>query len=169
MVLPTCSPMGELKIKVIRGMNLVIADLTSSDPYVVITIGTQKVKTKYVYDNCNPYWNDEVTLAVFDLDTPIKLMVYDKDLFTSDDYMGEVRIDIIPYLEYVKADLDPLSTGSVVDKIDPTRENSLYDTSYILWKDGKLVQDMILKLHNVATGEVEIQFEWVDVAGARGL
>ncbi|KAH9623157.1 hypothetical protein KSS87_011011 [Heliosperma pusillum] len=163
------SMIGLLKIKVIKGTNLVVKDSNSSDPYVVITTGSQKVKTLHVKNNCNPSWNDEVTLAVYDLDTPINLTVFDKDTFTDDDKMGEAQIDINPYLAYVKAGLDPLSTDSVVDKIHPTRENSLSDTSRIVWKDGKLVQDMVLRLNNVATGEVEIQLEWVNVPGARGL
>ncbi|XP_074309399.1 protein C2-DOMAIN ABA-RELATED 7-like [Silene latifolia] len=165
------SPIGLLKIKVIRGMNLVVMDFTSSDPYVVISIGDQDVQTGHVYDTCNPYWSDEdeLTLGVYDLDTPIILKVYDKDTFKGDDFMGESRIDIIPYLEYVKAGLAPLSTGSIVGKIDPSEQNCLHETSYILWKDGQLVQKMILRLNNVLTGEVEIQVRWEEVSGGKGL
>ncbi|KAK9750290.1 hypothetical protein RND81_02G184900 [Saponaria officinalis] len=163
------SMIGLIKIKVIKGTNLVVKDSTSSDPYVVITMASQKVKTRHVKNDCNPRWNDEVTLAVYDLDVPINLTVYDKDTFTDDDKMGEAQIDIDPYLEYVKAGLTDLPNGSVVAKIHPDRKNCLSDASHIVCKDGKLVQDMVLRLNNVATGEVEIQIEWVNVPGSRGL
>lgn len=93
-------------------------------------------------------------------------MVHDKDLLTSDDKMGDAQIDIKPYVECMRTSLSDLPDGTVVDKILPSRENSLADASKIIWKDGKLVQDMILRLNNVATGEVEIQTEWVGVSGS---
>ncbi|XP_021733116.1 protein C2-DOMAIN ABA-RELATED 7-like [Chenopodium quinoa] len=155
---------GLLKIRVIKGINLVVMDFSSSDPYVIITMGLQKLKTRHVKNDCNPEWNDELTLAIYDLNDPINLTVYDKDTFTSDDLMGEAQIDIKPYVECLKARLSDLPDGTVVDKILPSRENSIADVSQIIWMDGKLVQDMILRLKNTATGEVEIQIEWVDVA-----
>ncbi|KAL9241932.1 hypothetical protein vseg_015984 [Gypsophila vaccaria] len=163
------SMIGLIKIKVIKGTNLTVKDSTSSDPYVVITMGSQKVKTRHIKNDCNPSWNDEVTLAVYDLGVPIILTVYDKDTFTDDDKMGDAQIDINPYLEYVKAGVNDLPTGSVVDKIHPNGQNSLSDVSQIVCKDGKLVQDMVLRLNNVSTGEVQIQVEWVNVPGSRGL
>lgn len=89
--------------------------------------------------------------------------VHDKDTFTSDDQMGEAEIDIKAYVECLRTTLSGLPDGTVVDKIFPSRENSLADVSHITWKDGKLVQDMVLRLKNVATGEVELQIEWVNV------
>lgn len=89
--------------------------------------------------------------------------MFDKDTFSSDDKMGEAKIDIKPYVECLRARFSDPPNDTVVDKILPSRENSLADVSQIIWKDGKLVQDMILRLNNVATGEVELQIEWVDV------
>lgn len=34
----------------------------------------QKFKTHVIHDNCNPVWNDELTLSVKDLSLPIKLV-----------------------------------------------------------------------------------------------
>ncbi|KAL2938128.1 Protein C2-DOMAIN ABA-RELATED 5 [Bienertia sinuspersici] len=80
--------------------------------------------------------------------------------------MGEAPIDIKPYVECMRKCLGDLSSGTIVDKILPSRENSLADVSKVIWKDGKLVQDMILRLKNAPTGEVEIQIEWVDVGSS---
>ncbi|KAJ8447672.1 hypothetical protein Cgig2_031726 [Carnegiea gigantea] len=160
---------GVLKVKVIKGINLVVMDTAASDPHVIIAMGSQKVKTRTVKNNCNPVWNDEVSLAVQDLDAPIKLSVFDKDTFTGDDHMGDADIDIKPYIEYLRAGLANLPEGHIVHKVTPNRENCLAEESPIIWKNGKLVQHMFLRLKNAATGEVEIQLEWVDVRGCKGL
>ncbi|KAH9623162.1 hypothetical protein KSS87_011016, partial [Heliosperma pusillum] len=143
---------------------------SSVDPGSKVVRLDEEVKTRHIYDDCNPYWDDEVDIGVYDLNTPIILTVYDKNTFRHDHKMGEAKIDISQYLEYVKADLDPLDPLlTVVDTIEPTDENCLSDDSHIVWKDGNLVQDMVLKLKNVATGEVQIRLQWVNVPGARGL
>uniref|UniRef100_A0A7C9D5B9 C2 domain-containing protein n=1 Tax=Opuntia streptacantha TaxID=393608 RepID=A0A7C9D5B9_OPUST len=160
---------GILKIYVIKGTDLVAMDAKTSDPYVIISMGSQKVKTRVVKKNCNPVWNDEVSLAVDDLDAPIKLTVFDKDTFTDDDFMGEADIDIKPYIEYLRAELRDLPEGSMVSKVIPNRQNSLVEESPIMWKNGKLVQPMCLRLRNVPKGELDIEVEWIKVPGAKGL
>lgn len=160
---------GILKIYVIKGTDLVAMDAKTSDPYVIISMGSQKVKTRVVKKNCNPVWGDEVSLAVEDLDAPIKLTVFDKDTFTDDDFMGDAGIDIKPYIEYLKAELADLPEGTIVSKVIPNRQNCLVEESPILWKNGKLVQPMCLRLRNVRKGEVEIELEWMKVSGSKGL
>ncbi|KAK2978009.1 hypothetical protein RJ640_026443 [Escallonia rubra] len=174
--------LGLLRIRVRRGINLAIRDAcTSSDPYVVVTMGSQacssspppllfhKLKTKVVTDNCNPIWDDELTLSIKDPNVPIKLEVFDKDTFTSDDPMGEAEIDIKPYLECLQMGLQDLPAGTKVGRVQPNRKNSLADESCIVWNNGKIIQDMRLRLKNVECGEVEVQIEWIDIPGCRGL
>ncbi|PHT29134.1 putative ADP-ribosylation factor GTPase-activating protein AGD13 [Capsicum baccatum] len=55
---------GMLKVKVIKGTNLAIRDMLSSDPYVVMYLGKQKVQTTIVKSNLNPVWNEELMLSV---------------------------------------------------------------------------------------------------------
>lgn len=161
--------LGLLRIRVKRGVNLAVRDLGSSDPYVVITMGNQKLKTRVVKKNCNPVWNEELTLSITDLNVPINLTVFDKDTFTVDDKMGEARIDIQPYIASLKMGLQNLPKGCVVSRVQPSQNNCLADESCIVWDDGKLLQDMNLRLRNVESGEVTIQIEWIDVPGCRGL
>ncbi|KAI8538888.1 hypothetical protein RHMOL_Rhmol09G0138400 [Rhododendron molle] len=127
-----------------------------------------KVKTGVVKNSCNPEWNDELTLSITDPNIPILLRVYDKDTFTADDKMGDVEIDIKPCLECMKMELQNLPTGTVVARVQPNSENCLGDESCIIWNDGKLVQDMSLRLRNVEHGEVEIQIEWIALPGSKG-
>ncbi|KAJ9708455.1 hypothetical protein PVL29_000477 [Vitis rotundifolia] len=161
--------LGLLRLRVRRGINLAVRDARSSDPYVAITMGEQKLKTRVVKDNCNPEWNEELTLSIADTDVPINLVVYDSDTFTLDDKMGDAEIDIKPYVECLKMGLEDLPTGTVISRVQPSRTNCLSDESCVVWDNGKIRQDMFLRLRNVESGEVEVQIEWINIPGCRGL
>ncbi|KAF3649237.1 putative 2-isopropylmalate synthase B-like [Capsicum annuum] len=201
--------LGVLKIKVRKGINLAIRDTFCSDPYVVITMGGQKAKTRVIKENCNPVWNEELSLALYDPNLPIILVrllsfepnglpcfrrswdskavtlvdgpfgtsirtgtfavgiLYDKDTFTSDDKMGDAKIDIKPYLDAINMGLEGLPDGVKVDRVQPNRENCLSDESCILWENGKMTQIMLLRLQHVECGEVEIQIELINAQSGR--
>ncbi|CAH9081552.1 unnamed protein product [Cuscuta europaea] len=154
--------LGLLKIRVRRGINLAVRDTHSSDPYVVITMGNQKVKSPVVKDSCNPVWEVDMSLAIHDPNAPITLTLYDKDTFTVDDKMGDAEIDLKPYLEAMKMGLKDLPDGYKVHSVEPSDENCLAVGSNIVWEHGKMTQEMILRLRNVECGEVEIQIEVID-------
>ncbi|CAM8978863.1 unnamed protein product [Rhodiola kirilowii] len=159
---------GLIRVRVHRGINLATRDSRSSDPYVVVTMGDKKLKTRVVRSNCNPEWNDELTLCASDLHLPILLEVYDEDHFTKDDQIGEANIDIKPYIECLKnkSPNDPSEDGTVISTVQMSNHNCLAKESRIVWKSGKLVQDMTLRLKNAESGEVDIQIEWIDLTGS---
>ncbi|MBA0743265.1 hypothetical protein Gogos_005969 [Gossypium gossypioides] len=161
--------LGLLRIHVQRGVNLAVRDVVSSDPYVVIRMGKQKLKTRVIKKNVNPEWNDDLTLSIADLSLPVKLTVYDRDTFSLDDKMGDAEFEIGPLVNAVKMHLEGLPNGTIITKVQPSRQNCLSQESCIIWNDGKVVQDMFLRLRNVETGEVELQLEWIHVPGSRGL
>ncbi|XWS47563.1 hypothetical protein CRYUN_Cryun14cG0163000 [Craigia yunnanensis] len=160
---------GLLRIHVQRGVNLAVRDIVSSDPYVVVRMGKQKLKTRVIKKNTNPEWNDDLTLSIADPSLPVKLAVYDRDRFSLDDKMGDAEFDIRPFIEAVKMRLEGLPSGTIIKKIQPSRQNCLSEESCIIWSNGKVVQDMFLRLRNVECGEVELQLQWIDVPGSRGL
>ncbi|KAF5961019.1 hypothetical protein HYC85_002228 [Camellia sinensis] len=155
--------LGLLRIHIHRGVNLAIRDVRSSDPYVIVRMGKQKLKTRVVKKNVNPEWNDDLTLSIADPNLPIKLSVYDKDTFTPDDKMGDAEFDIKPFIEAVKLQLEGIPSGTIIKIIKPTRENCLAEESCIIWADGKVVQNMCLRLRNVERGEVELQLQWIEI------
>ncbi|KAH7682531.1 putative Ca2+-dependent phospholipid-binding protein [Dioscorea alata] len=161
--------LGLLRVKVVRGVNLAIRDLRSSDPYVVLRMGKQKLKTKVIRKNVNPEWNEELTLSVEDCSLPVRLEVYDKDTFSLDDPMGNAEFDIQPFVEVLKMNLANVPNGTVITKVSPTRQNCLAEESPIYWSDGKVIQDLVLRLRNVECGEIELQLRWVNVPGSKGL
>nr|VDD12211.1 unnamed protein product [Brassica oleracea] len=169
--------LGLLRIHVKRGVNLAIRDTSSSDPYIVFSSGKQvkesifKLKTRVIKHSINPEWNDELTLSVTDPNLTVKLTIYDKDLFSADDKMGEAQFSIAPYLEAIKLHHKlegGLPNGAIIMKVQPTRQNCLSEESHILLNQGKLVQNMFLRLQHVECGEVELQLEWIDVTGSKG-
>ncbi|KAH6773393.1 Calcium-dependent lipid-binding family protein [Perilla frutescens var. hirtella] len=161
--------LGLLRIKVKRGINLAIRDVCSSDPYVVIKMAKQKLKTRVIKKDINPEWNEDLTLSIADHNLPIHLTVYDHDTFSLDDKMGDAEFDIRPFIEAVKMRLGDLPDGTIITKVPATRSNCLSEESCVVWKDGKVVQDMCLRLRNVESGEVELQLQWINVPGSRGL
>ncbi|KAL1338643.1 hypothetical protein HN51_033256 [Arachis hypogaea] len=163
------SILGLLKLRIKKGINLAVRDTSSSDPYVVVNIGEQKLKTKVIKDNCNPEWNEELILSIKDFNTPINLTIYDKDTLSSDDKMGEAIIELRPYLQCLVMGLERLPDGCVVKRIQPNRVNCLAEESSCIWQDGTIIQEMILRLKNVECGELVCEMEWVDVPGCKGL
>ncbi|CAA7402101.1 unnamed protein product [Spirodela intermedia] len=152
---------GSLKVRVVRGMNLAIRDFRSSDPYVVLRWRNKRVKTRVIKNNVNPEWNEELTLYIQDPNISIKLEVFDKDTFTPDDPMGNAVIDIQPLVEAGRADLGTLD-NDIIRIVSPNSINCLVDESKIYIYNGKVVQDMILRLKDVECGEVELRLEWVN-------
>ncbi|XP_024979969.1 protein C2-DOMAIN ABA-RELATED 4-like [Cynara cardunculus var. scolymus] len=159
---------GLLSIHVRKGVNLASRDIRGSDPYVIFRLDQYKLKTAVVNNNINPVWDEFLTLPVFE-PLPIKMEVYDKDVFSHDDKMGDAEFDIKPFLEALKLRLDDLPSETIIATVKPTRTNCIAEESHITWTNGKLVQTMVLRLRNVVSGEIEIQLGWVDVPGSKGL
>ncbi|KAL4316749.1 hypothetical protein HN51_070693 [Arachis hypogaea] len=161
--------MGLLRVRIKRGVNLAVRDVRSSDPYVVIKMGKQKLKTRVIKRDVNPEWNEDLTLSVVDPHASVSLTIYDHDTFSKDDKMGDAEFEILPFIEALKMNVTGLPNGTVVKRIQQSRDNYLADESRITYINGKLVQDMILRLRNVECGELEIQLNWIDLPGSKGL
>ncbi|EXB69087.1 putative ADP-ribosylation factor GTPase-activating protein AGD11 [Morus notabilis] len=161
--------LGLLRIRVKRGINLAVRDVRSSDPYVVVKMGKQKLKTRVIKKDVNPEWNEDLTLSVTDPKLPVKLTVYDHDTFSMDDKMGDAEFDIKAYIEALKMNLEGLPSGTIITRIQPSRQNCLVEESSIMWNEGKVIQDLCLRLRNVECGEVEVQLQWIDLPGSKGL
>ncbi|XP_042431249.1 GTPase activating protein 1-like [Zingiber officinale] len=161
--------LGLLKVKVQRGFNLAVRDFWSSDPYVIVKMGKQKLKTRVVRRNTNPVWNEELTLSIEDPNLPVRLEVFDKDTFSLDDPMGRAEFDIRMLVEAVKMKLEGLPNGTIITTVTPCRKNCLAEVSRVYWSDGEVFQDLILRLRDVERGEVELKLRWVSTQSSRDL
>ncbi|KAM7016031.1 multiple C2 and transmembrane domain-containing protein 2 [Tautogolabrus adspersus] len=84
-----------LTINLKEGRNLVIRDRCgTSDPYVKFKLeGKTFYKSKVVYKDLNPTWNETFSLPVKDLSQKLYVKVYDRDL-TTDDFMGSASVTL---------------------------------------------------------------------------
>ncbi|XP_012453044.1 ADP-ribosylation factor GTPase-activating protein AGD12 [Gossypium raimondii] len=153
---------GLLKVTVVKGTNLAIRDMMTSDPYVVLTLGQQTIQTAVIPSNLNPVWDEDLMLSVPNNYGPLKLEVYDHDMFSADDIMGEAQIDIQPLISAAMAYGDPEMFGNMqIGKWLKSDDNALIEDSIINIIDGKVKQDVQLKLQNVECGELHLEVEWL--------
>eukprot|EP00252_Welwitschia_mirabilis_P021007 TRINITY_DN5270_c0_g1_i2.p1 TRINITY_DN5270_c0_g1~~TRINITY_DN5270_c0_g1_i2.p1 ORF type:complete len:171 (-),score=33.95 TRINITY_DN5270_c0_g1_i2:442-954(-) len=155
---------GLLKVRVIRGSKLAVRDFRSSDPYVVLKLGSQVAKTRVINSNLNPVWDEELTLTITDSSPRVlKLEVFDKDTFSSDDKMGDAEVDLQPLSACVRMQkvLKNSPSETPVRKVVPG-ENCLAKESCIRFVDGCMIQDVCLRLRNVESGELELQLVWIE-------
>ncbi|XP_017321945.1 multiple C2 and transmembrane domain-containing protein 2 [Ictalurus punctatus] len=84
-----------LTINLKEGRNLPIKDRCgTSDPYVKFRIDGKTVyKSKVVYKNLNPTWNECFSILIRDLEQNVYVKVYDRDL-RSRDFMGSSVITL---------------------------------------------------------------------------
>ncbi|CAK8531128.1 unnamed protein product [Lathyrus sativus] len=155
---------GMLKVKVIKGTNLAIRDIKSSDPYVVLSLGTQTIQTSVVKSNLNPVWNEEHMLSVPEDYGQLKLKVYDHDTFSADDIMGEADIDLQSLITSAMAFGDAGMFGDMqIGKWLKSDDNALIEDSAVMISDGTVKQMMTLKLQNVESGEIDLELEWISL------
>lgn len=83
--------------------------------------------------------------------------------------MGDAEFEIGPFIQALKMGLQGLPNGTIITRVQPTRQNCLAEESCIVWDNGKVVQNMCLRLRNVESGEIELQLHWIDIPGSRGL
>ncbi|KAI3697554.1 hypothetical protein L6452_30647 [Arctium lappa] len=153
---------GVLKITVQKGTNLAVRDMLTSDPYVVLTLGHQKAQTRVQNSNLNPVWNEELMLSVPQNYGPVKLRVFDHDTFSADDIMGEAEIDIQPLITSAMAFEDADILGDMqIGKWLKSHDNALLEDSIVHIIDGKVTQEVTLKLQNVESGEIDLRIEWM--------
>ncbi|KAL8144528.1 hypothetical protein V2J09_017560 [Rumex salicifolius] len=143
---------GLIHVKVLRGTHLAIRDVVSSDPYVIISLGQQSVRTHVIKNNLNPVWNEKLMLSIPQNIPPLKLRVYDKDTFSMDDSMGKAEINIVPLVTTAKA-----FERSRVDGSKQLELTNLESTISIV--DDIVKQELSVRLQNVESGILDLELE----------
>ncbi|XP_027186296.1 probable ADP-ribosylation factor GTPase-activating protein AGD11 isoform X4 [Cicer arietinum] len=90
------------------------------------------------------------------------LIVYDKDSFKTDDFMGEAEIDIQPLVSAAKAyEKSSINESMQLGKWVASGDNTLVKDGIISLEEGKVRQEISLRLQNVERGVLEIELECV--------
>lgn len=94
--------------------------------------------------------------------------MYDRDVISADDIMGEAEIDlqamITAALAFGESDV-PGNMQMQVGKWLKTSDNALIEDSLVYIVDGRIKQEVRLKLQNVESGEMELELEWLVAFG----
>jgi hypothetical protein len=87
-------PVGILSIKIVKCNNLIVGDITTSDPYVKITIRDEEFMTDVMYKTLNPEWNDaEFWFLIYDKNMEhVHVEVWDKDLGSIGSFLGRTDV-----------------------------------------------------------------------------
>lgn len=89
-------------------------------------------------------------------------LVYDKDTFSTDDFMGEAEIDIQPLVAAAKAyEKSSINESMQLGKWVASGDNNLVKDGIITLEDGKVRQDISVRLQRVERGVLEIELECV--------
>ena len=66
-----------------------------SDPYCKFCVDNKTLyKSRIVFKNLNPRWEESFTIPIEDLTKQVIVKVYDYDRGRKDDYMGASEIDV---------------------------------------------------------------------------
>ncbi|XP_030832837.1 multiple C2 and transmembrane domain-containing protein 1 isoform X5 [Strongylocentrotus purpuratus] len=86
-----------LEVHLKEGKDLAVRDWSgSSDPYIRFKINSKQVyKSKTIVHNLNPRWNEVFSVAIEDVTKPLHIHVFDYDIGTSDDPMGNAKFDLM--------------------------------------------------------------------------
>jgi len=102
-------PQGTLHMQVIAGLRLPKADVFGlSDPFVVLTIGKQRVATHVEMCTLNPEWGDEFEFQLMGDSELLKLEVFDWDV-DANDFLGCTEVNLGEVCSSTKA-LTPVET-----------------------------------------------------------
>ncbi|XP_017432583.1 probable ADP-ribosylation factor GTPase-activating protein AGD11 isoform X2 [Vigna angularis] len=90
------------------------------------------------------------------------LLVYDKDTFSTDDFMGEAEIDIQPLVIAAKAyEKSNINESMQLGKFVASKDNTLVRDGIISLDEGKIKQEISVRLQNIERGELELELECV--------
>jgi stromal membrane-associated protein len=88
--------------------------------------------------------------------------VFDNDMLSKDDLMGEAEIDLQTMINAAAAFGDPELLGDMqIGRWLKSEDNALVCDSVVVIAGGKVKQGVLLKLQHTESGELELEMEWM--------
>nr|CAH0111794.1 unnamed protein product [Daphnia galeata] len=90
--------LGPFRLHVVlkQGRDLAAKDSCgTSDPYVKFKLGSKVIyRSKTVYRDLNPIWEEDFDVHLDDLNTPLHIRVFDYDWGVQDDFLGSATLEL---------------------------------------------------------------------------
>ncbi|KAK6643695.1 hypothetical protein RUM43_005205 [Polyplax serrata] len=131
----------QLRVHLKRGVDLIARDKGgTSDPYVKFKVGGRLLyKSKTLYRDLNPIWDETFTIPIEDAFVPVHIKVFDYDWGLQDDFMGSAYLDLTK--------LDPgKSTEISLELLDPGKTEYLGEILLTVTLVPKTQEDKDLKI-----------------------
>ena len=86
---------GRISITIVRAENLMAADLGGkSDPFAVVQLGNERLRTHTVYKTLHPEWNKTFDLDIKDLSHVLYITVFDEDSNGRAEFLGKIALSL---------------------------------------------------------------------------
>ena len=86
---------GRMSITIVRAENLTAADLGGkSDPFAVVQLGNERLRTHTVYKTLHPEWNKTFDLEIRDLSHVLYITVFDEDSNGRAEFLGKIALSL---------------------------------------------------------------------------
>ncbi|URE30315.1 ADP-ribosylation factor GTPase-activating protein [Musa troglodytarum] len=122
-----------------------------------------KAQTTVKKSNLNPVWNEELKFSIPQRYGALKLQVYDHDVLSADDIMGEAEIDLQPMITATMAFGDSeLLANMQIGKWLKTSDNALVKDSIVNIVDGKIKQEADLRYRHPPRREQKMDLKASD-------
>ena len=86
---------GHVSITIVRAENLTAADLGGkSDPFAVVELGNERLRTHTVYKTLFPEWNKTFDLDILDMSHVLYITIFDEDSNGRAEFLGKIALPL---------------------------------------------------------------------------